>query len=46
MHVLTKKPLWAKIIVEHQKGHFSGDDGIKELPSALEALLEIAGEKQ
>ena len=40
------KLIGAKIIVEHQKGHFSGDDGIKELPSALEALLEIAGEKQ
>lgn len=34
----------AKIIVEHKKGHFSGSDGIKELPSALQSVLEIAGE--
>lgn len=36
----------ATIIVEHQRGHFSGSDGVTELPSALEAMLEIAGEKQ
>jgi uncharacterized protein len=40
-----KKLVGAKIIVEHNRGHFSGDDGIKELPSALLAVLEIAGEK-
>lgn len=38
--------LGAKIIIEHGKEHFSGGSGIKELPSALEAVLEIAGEKQ
>lgn len=38
--------LGAKIIIKHDKGHFSGSDRIKELPSALEAVLEIAGEKQ
>ncbi len=32
----------AKIIIEHGRGHFSGDDGITELPSALEALIEIS----
>lgn len=37
--------LGAKIIIEHRKEHFSGSSGIKELPSALEAVLEIAGEK-
>lgn len=37
--------LGAKIIIEQGKGHFSGSSGIKELPSALEAILEIAGEK-
>ena len=41
-----EKYLNAKTVVEHQKGHFSDDAGIKELPSALEAVLEIAGEKQ
>jgi len=34
--------LGAKIIVEHNKGHFSGSDGITELPSALNSILEIA----
>jgi len=43
---LFEKCLNAKTIVEHQKGHFSDDAGIKELPSALEAVMEIAGEKQ
>ena len=37
--------LGAKIITEHEKEHFSRSSGIKELPSALEAMLEIAGEK-
>lgn len=37
--------LGAKIITEHSKKHFSGSDGIKELASALESVLEIAGEK-
>jgi len=35
----------AKIVVEHKMGHFLGSDGIKELPSALKAVMEIAGEK-
>ena len=34
--------LGAKIVVENGKGHFSGSDGITDLPSALEAILEIA----
>ena len=35
--------LEAEIVIEHQKGHFSGgDDKITELPSALEAVLKIA----
>ncbi|MBI2643900.1 MAG: serine hydrolase family protein [Candidatus Wildermuthbacteria bacterium] len=37
-----EEKLGAKIIVEHNKGHFSDDAGVKELPSALAALLEIA----
>ncbi|MCH9029045.1 MAG: alpha/beta hydrolase [Bacteroidetes bacterium] len=41
-----KKELGAKIIVEHNKGHFGGDSGIKELPSALDAVLGIAEGKQ
>jgi len=37
-----KEKVNAKIIVEHGKGHLGGGDGIIELPSALEAILEIA----
>jgi hypothetical protein len=37
-----KERIGAKIIIEHKKGHFSGSDGIKELPSALSAVLEIS----
>jgi len=42
---IFESKLGAKIIIEHGKEHFSGSSGIKELPSALEAVLEIAGEK-
>ncbi|MDO8504873.1 MAG: DUF1749 domain-containing protein [Candidatus Liptonbacteria bacterium] len=38
-----KEKLGAKIIVESKRGHFSGVDGVKKLPSALDAVLEIAG---
>ncbi len=31
----------AKIIVESRKGHFTADDGINTLPSALEAVLKM-----
>ena len=37
--------LRSKIMVEHGKGHFSGSKGTVELPAALEAVLELAGEK-
>lgn len=37
-----RKKVGAEIIVEHNKGHFSGSDGIKELPSLLDAVLKIA----
>lgn len=40
-----KKSLGSKIIQEHAKDHFSGSDGIDSLPSALEAVLELAGMK-
>jgi len=36
------KKLGSKIIVEHKKGHFSGSDGIKEIPSVLDELLKTA----
>ncbi len=31
-----------KIIVEQGRGHFSGSDGVTELPSALNSILELA----
>ena len=39
---LFEKLLDAKTIIAHNKGHFSDDAGIKELPSALDAVLEIS----
>ena len=38
---LFEKNLNAKTLIEHNKGHFSDDAGVKELPSALEAILEM-----
>lgn len=38
---LFEKELSAKIIVEHEKGHFTTDDGIDSLPSAFEAVLSF-----
>ena len=38
--------LEAKIIIEHKKKHFGGNSGIKKLPSALCAILEIAEKKR
>lgn len=35
--------LGSRIIIEHGKRHFSDSDGIKGLPTARDALLEIAG---
>lgn len=34
-----KKELGAKIVIESGHGHFSGSNGITQLPSALEAIL-------
>ncbi len=39
---IFKEKLGAKIIIEHNKDHFSGNSGIKELPVLLEELLKIA----
>lgn len=36
---IFKEKLAAKIIIEHNKKHFSGRDGINELPSVLNAVL-------
>lgn len=39
---IFKENLGAAIIIEHQKGHFSGSDGVTELPSARDAILGMA----
>ncbi len=39
---LFKEKINPKIIIEQSKGHFSGSDGITELPSALNSVLELA----
>ena len=39
---IFKSKLGAKIIIEHKRGHFSGNSGIKKLSSALKSILEIS----
>lgn len=39
---LFKSRLSAKIIIEGEKKHFCGEDGIVELPSVLASILEIS----
>ena len=39
---IFKEKLGAKIIIENNKGHFSGSDNIDNLPSALQAILDIS----
>lgn len=39
-----KEKLGAKTILEHNRGHFSQETGIKELPVVLEELLKMANE--
>ena len=38
---MFQQRLGARVIVEQGKGHFSGDDGITHLPSALESILKL-----
>jgi predicted alpha/beta hydrolase family esterase len=38
---IFKEKLGAEIIIEHNKDHFSGSSGIKELPVLLEELLKM-----
>jgi len=39
---MFKENLDAEIVVEKKKGHFVKDDGVTELPSALESVLKIS----
>lgn len=41
---LFEKALGATVHVEHNKGHFSEDNGITELPEALEAIQAMSGD--
>lgn len=40
--ILFRKRLGAKIIMEHEKGHFIRQDGAIKLPSALKSLIKIS----
>lgn len=37
-----KKELKAKIVIENDMKHFSGDDGIRKLPVVLDSILELS----
>ena len=39
---ILKEKLNAELIVEHAMKHFSGDDGITQLPHALESVIKIS----
>jgi predicted alpha/beta hydrolase family esterase len=39
---LFEERLGAETILEHNKGHFSGSDGITQLPSVFRALMSLA----
>lgn len=39
---IFKEKLNGELIIEHNKKHFSGDDGILNLPSALSSVVELA----
>lgn len=38
--------LGGEIIIEREMGHFSDDDGVKELPAALAAVLKLPGDEK
>ncbi len=42
---LFESNLNAKTIIEHNKGHFSGSDGITEVPEVLEIILKSSLER-
>jgi predicted alpha/beta hydrolase family esterase len=41
---IFKQKINAEVIIEHNMKHFSGDDGINELPSVLESVLKMSGQ--
>ncbi len=38
---IFEEKLGTQTVIEHNKGHFSGSSGLKELPSLLDAVLEL-----
>jgi len=40
-NIATFRKLGAKIVLDNGKGHFTADEGVTRLPSALEALLSL-----
>ncbi len=38
---IFKKKLGSRVIVEHNKGHFTSEDGVEKLQTALDALLSF-----
>ena len=38
---IFEEELFAQTFIEYNKGHFSGEDNIKELPIVLEELLKM-----
>jgi len=38
---MFEQKLGAQTAIEHNKGHFSGSDGVKEIPIVLEKILNI-----
>ena len=43
---IFNEKLNAKIIIENKKGHFTEEDGVKELPIVLNKLLEMTSWNQ
>ena len=41
-----REKLGSEIVIEHNKKHFTGSQGILELPSVLESLLKISSKKK
>ncbi|MBI4133019.1 hypothetical protein HY478_00235 [Candidatus Uhrbacteria bacterium] len=38
-----KKNLGAKVLIEHNKGHFTEEDGVVEVPEVIMELERISG---
>ena len=43
---IFKQKLNAEVIIKHDMKHISGDDGINELPDALDSVLKMSEKTQ